>query len=134
MKRKILVVDDDPTIRTILDDYLDNMDFEIFHATDGLEGWKIFQEQQPSLVIADIFMPEMTGVELVEKIKGSDNPAPGSDNPAPVVLISGVPLSQAEIQMQEERADGFLEKPYMFWQMKDLIAKLIPDAAAPDSK
>lgn len=129
MKRKILVVDDDPTIRTILEDYLDTMDFEIFHAPDGAEGWRLFQEEKPNLVIADIFMPEMTGVELVEKIKGSDNPAP-------VVLISGVPLSQAEIQMQQERADGFLEKPYMFWQMKDLIAKLIPDVASipPDSK
>lgn len=129
MKRKILVVDDDPTIRTILEDYLDTMDFQIFHATDGAEGWRLFQEETPNLVIADIFMPEMTGVELVEKIKGSDTPVP-------VVLISGVPLSQAEIQMQQERADGFLEKPYMFWQMKDMIAKLIPDAAStpPDSK
>ena len=123
MSHKVLVVDDDQTIRTILHDYMESLGFEIFHATDGRQGWEIFQEQKPNLVIADIFMPEMTGVELLEKIKESENPVP-------VVLISGVPLSQSEIQMQRERADGFLEKPYMFWQMKELIGKLVPDAAS----
>lgn len=124
MPYKVLVVDDDQTIRTILQDYMEAMGFEIFHAIDGRQGWEIFQDQTPDLVIADIFMPEMTGVELLEKIKNSSNPVP-------VVLISGVPLSQTEIQMQRERADGFLEKPYMFWQMKELIGKLIPDAVPP---
>lgn len=127
MSCKVLVVDDDRTIRTILHDYLENLGFEIFHANDGREGWEIFQEQNLNLVITDIFMPEMTGVELVEKIKLSQNPIP-------VVLISGVPLSQAEIQMQQERADGFLEKPYMFWQMKELINKLLPDEASTSSE
>jgi two-component system response regulator ResD len=120
MNRKVLVVDDDSTIRALMEDYLGNLNFEIFHAIDGREGWEIFQEQKPDLVIADIFMPQMTGLELLEEIKSSDHPVP-------VVLISGVQLSQAEIQMQRERADGFLEKPYMFWQMKDMINKLLPD-------
>lgn len=127
MNRKVLVVDDDQTIHSILKDYLNSLDFEVFHATDGLEGWRIFQEEKPDLVIADIFMPEMTGVELVEKIKMSDTPAP-------VVLISGVPLSPAEVEMQRERAEGFLEKPYMFWQLKELIGELIPDTASSSSK
>jgi two-component system nitrogen regulation response regulator NtrX len=122
MSKKVLVVDDDPTIRTILNDYLTTLGFEVLHADDGHKGWEIFKMQQPQMVIADIFMPGMTGVELLEKIKASDQPAP-------VVLISGVQLSEAEVQMQRERADGFLEKPYMFWQLKELIAKLLPDAA-----
>ena len=122
MSRKVLVVDDDDTILALMEDYLGTLDFEIFHASDGKEGWETFQEQIPDLVIADIFMPEMTGLELLEKIKSSENAVP-------VVLISGVPLSPAEIQMQRERADGFLEKPYMFWQMKELISELLPDTA-----
>lgn len=124
MAHKVLIVDDETSIRTILNDYLETLGFEIFHATDGRKGWEIFQEHHPDLVITDIFMPEMTGVELLEKIKMSDRPAP-------VVLISGVPLSPAEVQVQRERSDGFLEKPYMFWQMKDLIQKLVPNAASP---
>ncbi|RJP77619.1 MAG: response regulator [Candidatus Zixiibacteriota bacterium] len=124
MNRMVLVVDDDPTIRTILQDYLETLGFTIFHATDGHTGWEIYQRQRPCLVIADIFMPGMTGVELLEKIKSDEHPAP-------VVLISGVQLSDVEMQMQRERADAFLEKPYMFWQMKELIAKLLPDVNLP---
>ncbi len=120
MNKTVLVVDDDPTIRTILQDYLETLGLQIAHATNGHKGWELFQEKQPCLVIADIFMPGMTGVELLEKIKAHSHPVP-------VVLISGVQLSDAEIQMQRERADAFLEKPYMFWQLKELIGKLLPD-------
>jgi two-component system nitrogen regulation response regulator NtrX len=121
MNRTVLVVDDDPTIHTILQDYLANLGFQIVHATDGRTGLTLFDQHLPCLVIADIFMPGMTGVEMLEKIKTGPHPAP-------VVLISGVQLSDAEIQMQRERADGFLEKPYMFWQLKETIAKLLPEA------
>ena len=124
MNQTVLVVDDDPTIHTILQDYLETLGFQIIHATDGRTGLTLFDEHRPCLVIADIFMPGMTGVELLEKIK--DGP-----HPSPVVLISGVQLSDAEVQMQRERADGFLEKPYMFWQLKELIAKLIPNRQIP---
>ncbi|TKJ36833.1 hypothetical protein CEE37_14705 [candidate division LCP-89 bacterium B3_LCP] len=123
MSRKVLIVDDDPSIRTLLDDYLIELDFEILHATDGREGWALYRQHSPDLVIADIFMPEMNGLELTEKIKDSDDPPP-------VMLISGVPLNQTEIEMQQERADGFLEKPYMFWQMKEMINKLLPETAS----
>lgn len=124
MDRKVLIVDDDPTIRSILQDYLEALNVEVLHAADGRRGWDLFQQKRPHLVIADIFMPEMTGVELLEKIKSGENPVP-------VVLISGVQLSEVEVQMQKERADGFLEKPYMFWQMKELISKLLPEWSTP---
>ncbi len=123
MNRSVLIVDDDPAIRKVLEDYLKALGFEIYHATDGYTGWDLFQKHRPSLVITDIFMPGITGVELLEKIKADEKPAP-------VIIISGVQLSEVEIQMQRERADGFLDKPYMFWQLKDLIAKLLPEATA----
>ncbi|MCX6640355.1 MAG: response regulator [bacterium] len=121
MSRKVLIVDDDPTIRTLLRDYLEALGFEILHAIDGRCALEIFDREFPDLIITDIFMPEMTGVELAEKVKSGDHPIP-------IILISGVQLSEAEIQMQRERSDGFLEKPYMFWQLREVISKLVPDA------
>jgi two-component system phosphoglycerate transport system response regulator PgtA len=120
MNPTVLIVDDDPAIRKVLEDYLRALGFEIYHATDGYTGWDLFLKHGPELVITDIFMPGMTGVELLEKIKGHEKPAP-------VVMISGVQLSEVEVQMQKERADGFLDKPYMFWQLKELIGKLLPE-------
>ena len=123
MNRSVLIVDDDPTIRKVLEDYLNALGFEILHATDGYTGWDLYQKHRPGLVITDIFMPGMTGVELLEKIKAGEKPAP-------VVMISGAHLSEVEIKMQQDRADGFLDKPYMFWQLKELIGKLLPQQKA----
>jgi len=123
MNRSVLIVDDDPAIRKVLEDYLQALGFDIYHATDGYTGWDLFQKHRPSLVITDIFMPGMTGVELLEKIKGEDKSVP-------VVMISGVQLSEVEVKMQRERADGFLDKPYMFWQLKEMLAKLLPETEA----
>ncbi|MBU0519328.1 response regulator [bacterium] len=119
MGRKVLVVDDEDSTRKVLHDYLESMNLEVIHAEDGKQGLAAFLEQKPDLVITDIFMPQMTGVELLDEIKASDHPVP-------VVLISGVALTKAELQMQQERADGFMEKPYMFWQMKEVLEQLLP--------
>jgi len=119
MGRKVLVVDDEESTRKVLNDYLDSLNLEVIHAQDGQQGLEAFKQHKPDLVIADIFMPQMTGVELLDAIKSSDHPVP-------VVLISGVSLTKAELQMQQERADGFLEKPYMFWQMKEVLGNLLP--------
>jgi CheY-like chemotaxis protein len=121
MTRKVLIVDDDPTIRTLLREYLEALGFLILNANDGRSAWEMYLKENPDLIITDIFMPEMTGVELMERVKTSNHPIP-------VILISGVPLSEAEVMMQRERADGFLEKPYMFWQMREVISKLVPEA------
>ena len=72
MNRSVLIVDDDPAIRRVLEDYLKALGLEIYHATDGYTGWDLYQKHRPGLVITDIFMPGITGVDLLEKIKADE--------------------------------------------------------------
>jgi DNA-binding response OmpR family regulator len=66
---KILVIDDEPAIRSILSRLLSDQGYQVTTAEDGVRGWALFLEQKPDLVITDIIMPEREGVETIRKIR-----------------------------------------------------------------
>lgn len=66
---KILYVEDEAEAREALGKYLKRHLGKIFTAEDGLEGLKLFNEQQPDLVIVDLYMPKMDGIEMIQEIK-----------------------------------------------------------------
>lgn len=66
---RILVVDDDPTSRLIVQTVLGNLGHDCLTATDGAEAWDMFQDQRPNVVISDSTMPRMTGLELCRNIR-----------------------------------------------------------------
>lgn len=66
---KILYVEDETQAREALSKYLTRRFGKIFTACDGVEGFEVFQEQQPDLVIVDLYMPNMDGLEMIQRIK-----------------------------------------------------------------
>ena len=66
---KILIVDDIDANRTLIEEYLSCQDFEIFHAADGVEGLDLIKSKKPDLVLMDIRMPKMNGIEATQIIK-----------------------------------------------------------------
>ena len=82
----ILVVDDEPTVRSVTARILREDGYAIVEARDGLEALALMDQEVPSLVVSDIIMPRLTGVELVERISVAH---PG----IPVVLMSGYGLA-----------------------------------------
>ena len=66
---KILYVEDESQAREALSKYLTRRFGKIFTACDGVEGFEVFQEQQPDLVIVDLYMPNMDGLEMIQRIK-----------------------------------------------------------------
>jgi CheY-like chemotaxis protein len=68
-KRRILVVDDDPGIRRTLEIALSNAGYEVLQAQDGEEGTRLWHEQGPDLLIADIHMPKKSGLLLIEDLQ-----------------------------------------------------------------
>lgn len=66
---KILVIDDEPHILLMLKKMLERHDFEIDMATNGAEGLSLFKLSTPDLVITDIIMPEMEGLETIREMK-----------------------------------------------------------------
>ena len=76
MNKKVLIVDDEPHIRTLLEQTLEELedyDVEIFTAANGKEGLETIQTETPDLVFLDVMMPEMNGYEVCQRVKSDEN-------------------------------------------------------------
>jgi hypothetical protein len=67
-KKHILIVEDGPLLRRLLCQLLERLDYNVTTAANGREGIERYREQEPDLVITDLFMPEMDGLELIQKL------------------------------------------------------------------
>jgi two-component system sensor histidine kinase and response regulator WspE len=104
-RRKILVVDDSITVREMERKLLENRGYQVDTAVNGVEGWNAVRTNDYDLVISDIDMPRMNGIELVKQIKG--NPRLNS---LPVIIISYRDREEDRIQGLEAGADYYLTK------------------------
>jgi len=115
--RKILVVEDNPNMSSLLADMLEVFAVESVRATDGEDALRKLAEEEIGLVISDMRMPKMSGTELLAAIKEKDPELP-------VVLISGYSFGDADDQAATKRADGFLMKPFRMNDIKDILERL----------
>ncbi len=117
MAKPILIVDDNPNMSSLLSDMLEVFDFASERAGDGQEALNKLEGQTFSMVITDMRMPNMTGLELIEKIK-TKYPK------IPVVLISGYSISEFDGETGP-KPDGFLAKPFMMSDVEKLLNSLL---------
>ncbi len=104
MKKKILLVDDEKDIRDVLNLTLTDMGYEVFEAEDGDAALRVFQDVWPPIVLTDIKMPNMDGIELLQKIK-HENPE------AEVVMITGHGDMDLAVKSLKYEATDFIIKP-----------------------
>ncbi len=109
--KKILISEDEDVMRSMLIDFLTMYDYEIIEAENGKIAWNLWQLEKPDLVISDVNMPVMSGIELLREIKKQDVNFP-------VIIITGVSIEKAKQEASEYHADAFLSKPF---KMKELI-------------
>lgn len=102
--KKILIIDDEPGIRTVLTDILNDEGYNPIVAEDGFEGLRILKEQSVNLVILDVWLPNMGGMDVLKKIKED---YPGLE----VILISGHANIDIAVKAVKLGAYDFLEKP-----------------------
>ncbi len=105
-KPAILIVDDNEDILDFLQDDLGEL-YTIFTAPDGAQALSILNNQVVQLVISDVMMPEMNGIELCEKIKSSFELSH-----IPVILLTAKNTLQAKIEGLNTGADAYIEKPF----------------------
>jgi CheY-like chemotaxis protein len=68
-KKRILFIDDNPTDRALISSILTKYDFQVLLAVDGIIGLKMAQEEKPDLILLDILLPHISGIELCKKMK-----------------------------------------------------------------
>ncbi|MCT4536345.1 EAL domain-containing protein [Halodesulfovibrio sp.] len=100
----LLIIDDDTILRRNISVYFEDSGFLVTQACNGTEGIKLFSQQQPDIVIADLIMPETGGLEVVEYVK---KVAPY----VPVIVISGVNLVDEAVRALKNGAWEFITKP-----------------------
>ncbi len=118
MAKSILIVDDNPNMSSLLSEMLEVFDYQSVRACDGQEALEKLSNGNFSLVITDMRMPNMSGVELLREVKGKFPEVP-------VVLISGYAVSDVEDETSSARPDGFLAKPFMMSDIEKLLNNLL---------
>jgi signal transduction histidine kinase len=101
---RLLLIDDEPAIRKIMGMDLRSDGYEVFTAEDGASGLELFQKEKPDLVMTDLKMPGMDGIEVLRRIK---NMSPETE----VIVITGHGDLELAIQALQLRASDFITKP-----------------------
>jgi YesN/AraC family two-component response regulator len=115
---KLLVVDDEEIIRKRLVELGHKLNFEVSAAADGMEAWEMFQKDPPDLVILDIYMPRMNGIQVLHYIKEAHPDCP-------VILITGFLQYEQLIQRDRVKPDGYIIKPFHFEKIANLMLQLV---------
>lgn len=118
-KRRVLLVEDDKELRKFLRNELID-DYEVFESADGMEGWESTLLNNPHLIVSDIMMPRLSGVELCRKIKSDDR-----TSHIPVVLLTAMHSQENQIEGLETGADDYIFKPFNVAVIKSRITNLL---------
>lgn len=102
--RRILVIDDDPSTRSVLADVFDEARFDVRMAASGEEALELIESWPPDLILVDLGMPFMTGEEFAERYRATVSPQ------APMIVISGA--REAMVRGAEMGARSVLDKPF----------------------
>ncbi len=125
MKTKILIVEDNPDGRQIFAFYLRNMGYEPIEAQDGREGIYYAKNTRPELIILDLGLPDMSGLEVLAVIK-QDPTTSG----IPVVVLTAMAMDRIRIKASQVGAAAFLVKPTPPVVLDETIKRLLDPTLA----
>ncbi len=116
MEKRLLYIEDNYHNRRLVEKVLSSQGYEVILAEDGVTGWEMVQQQRPVLVLLDISLPGMDGLEIVKRIKGDEA----------LKHIWVIALTASAMRGDRERfmvagCDDYLSKPL---QVKELMTKV----------
>jgi UDP-3-O-acyl N-acetylglucosamine deacetylase len=126
MAETILVVDDEAQIRNTLRGVLSDEGFDVVEAENGRVALDMLAQQEPRLAIVDIWMPEVDGIELVQRMRTQ---APG----VPIIVISGHGTIETAVRVIRDGAFDFLEKPFQLDALLRVVGRALDERLSPPS-
>jgi UDP-3-O-[3-hydroxymyristoyl] N-acetylglucosamine deacetylase len=127
MAEPILVVDDEEKIRGTLRGVLADEGYEVLEASDGRRALELLEAAAPRLAIVDVWMPDMDGIELVQRMRAL---APGM----PIIVISGHGTIETAVRVIRLGAFDFLEKPFPLEALLQVVERALGGAEAAASQ
>ena len=113
-KIKVLLVEDETSLAMILSDTLEAQGFEMRTAHDGEEGLRMFEEEKPDVLVADVMMPKMDGFEMVRHIRKTDDRTP-------VLFLTARSAVNDVVEGFELGGNDYLKKPFA---IQELIVRI----------
>ena len=110
---RILVVDDEPQIRHSLQVNLENKNYAVMTTASGEEALEAMARRKPDVVIVDLVLPSMDGIELTRRIR--------EHSPVPIIVLSAIGNEQKKVDALESGADDYITKPF---GMEELVARV----------
>ena len=101
---KIMIVEDDMTTNNLVGDYLIDAGHTIFPAYDGLEALRHFQQESIELIILDIMLPNMDGIQVLKEIRKASN--------VPILTLTALSDEKTQINSFDALADDYITKPF----------------------
>lgn len=111
---KLLLVEDDREISELLTEVLIREQYLVDLATDGEEGWDFVKACDYDLLLLDVMLPKLNGVELCRRLRAKEYPAP-------IMMLTALDSSESQIQGLDAGADDYVIKPY---KLGELLARI----------
>jgi len=124
-KKRILIVEDNPTYRKMLKMRLESSGYEVLTAQDGLEGLSAARKEKPDLIVLDLMLPGMSGHQVCRLLKYDRN-----FRHIPVVVLTSRDLEEDAELVKKSRGDAFMAKTTRAAIILDVIERLLERGAA----
>ena len=121
--RTILYVEDNELNRKIVRDMLRRTSYRLLEATDGETGIAIARTECPDLILMDIQLPKISGLEAMRVLRQA-----GETAHTPIIAITSFALSGDDQKAKDAGASAYLAKPYSPRELLDMIRELVPEA------
>ncbi len=116
--KTVLVIDDEDSIRQVLSIALKEKNYSVFTASNGAEGIEVFKSKKPNIVITDVKMHEMSGIEVTKKIKRMDEDVD-------VIIMTGYGSEELVIESMRAGASNFIKKPISLNELFTILENII---------
>lgn len=118
MDKKLLIVDDERNIRTLFRDELEEAGYEVQTAGSGKEALEKVESFQPDLIVLDIRMEDMTGLEVLEQVRQTHETLP-------VIMCTAVRGLQDDFTVWDSKVSDYITKPVDLEVLKEKIQKVL---------
>ncbi len=115
---KVMIVDDEPSLRMTLGKFLANADYEVITCVNALEALACFEDTKPDVVVTDIIMPKMTGIELMAELRRLSSDVQ-------IIIMTGEPTVESAVMAVQNGASDYIGKPVR----KEEFLKIVNKAA-----
>ena len=115
---KILVIDDEPGIRELLDTLLRRKGYDVVLAESGQKGLELFRRERPEVIVLDLKMPGMDGLTVLQQVRNLDPRKP-------VIVLTGAGTAEEEQQVRALGVTEFVEKGFSLHLLGDALKRIL---------